>query len=1409
MSALTQLRQLAEISHSWVHSGQTIPELLHNARLAIREALPDAQDLWLYRLMGENWQLTGTTRDTADLSPDASSPDYPHPLSLRLPRHDAERERWLVPLVIGARPLGLLVIAVPGAPPPGQSSHEEEWLELCGALIAQALALRADTDSERATPSQISARQKNALNEMVMGQTLITMTGILARHLLPDGRRQLTLYELDRDERGNTTGWRVTFNQYDPAAQLNWADLTETARLRLIDSETYYPLPAEDSPVSRWVRQHERGTAVFFPIMSGGLAIAVLLVTSPQPDALTDEETNALESLCAQMGVLVQVQSLLEDARAVRFAVDNLALANRLVTVAADLAYMAQGIIYTVAREMTAVAVALFDRPLAAHEMPSHRRLMGLATLDEILPVDDTITRSDLPDREGVSSLRGSLPVIVSPLDGDESYFSERTRADYAALGAQWAASFGIRAGELLLGTLDILNSQPHALTQSDIDSYTTLADQIGATIRSRQLFEESQRAQALAAQLLHINSMIAAAQDYQEMAQVVIESLPESIAMVGILLLDDAISVREMPQSMRAEVMATRAGVETPGVTDALSASNYAAVHSIKTLIDGELLFEPDYRKLKDNPIPNICAYLTEHGLYSFAAVGLRTGARLLGAIAFIAESSSALESLSLQNLKAIAGQVAIAVENRNLLNQTADALSFVAAQYEMSNALFRARSNRDMVNVLYRFGSEMYDNLQFGIVSDDGEKVNVTTQITPEGAPQTEFDDQTLFVHPVPEALRHSEDGIVQSDDLRELILPLYRRDGSLIAVLTFTHPEPVSVPFNQIRALRSLADQMAVLLENRYLLQQTDKALTETRTLYEMTQSLVGAQDALSILEAIRTTIADRAHTLALLNLNTDPISDQFSEIELQALVTPDGAQRARLSLLERLTPDELEDFQKKWRALGDQINFNELIRDMPNSDDPLYSYLREQGIKLMSSVIIPVSDGEELRHQIHIGFHTPNLFTDRDRRLYVSLRDQARVVLENQRLLRDISTGAAELGQQVRVLQAINQLAASLATVRDEAELMNEAALALVTALRVDHVGITLLNPDQLSATVVGEYPAAGAVGVFIPGDNPLQEKIRNSRQPIIIQDIDHEAEIAPDAVEAMRQIGVRSVMFYPMVDQRGVYMGSIGLDVYQKGYSFDSQVLEITRTIAAQVIISLQNIRQLRGTQRQADQLQRLAQLSQSAQTSLDRDNILEMTVIQTPQIVTADHVNFYEIDLDRREPWLRFQLDGDQVNIWDVENAPPVTIAPTLLYEVWQSREQGHVPDSHAADQPFHSTDPERLRSVMVAPIVTRGVVRGLLEIGREVAYGFTETDAIIFRQLANQISVAIENADAYTQTQRIARSKALVNEISSQLQQQVEFEDILNVTMNELGTALRARRGRIRLRGTGEEQSS
>jgi len=1409
MSVSTHLEILTTLE-AWAQSQEDIPALLVKTLPFLRQTLANAEHLTLFRLEGHTLSVMAATQpDTAETP--KVNPTYSQALTLRKPTFDEGRAAWVIPMSLGTQPYGLLqMTCTPPHPPLDESAQQE--LVFVGAVLAQALESRylrtVDSQRPRENPEDfvalIAARQHAASAEISAAATLPSMATALKRHLLPDALRFLSLYELDIDADGNAKSWRVTYADHPyPADQLAWNDLGEVVRSRLLNGELVapaalntLPLPQLGDRFYRWLMTQNMKSFAFAPLMSAGRTTALLLVFGKEQALLKAEELAALENLSDQMGTLYQVRRVIEQAREMRTIVDNLALANRLMAIATDYPSMAEAIMYTLARGLRGASITLFDRPLDEQQTPKFRRIVGLAIEESAVTVDASLERGDTLDSDQLMRLHNGQPVFVEVLE--HSGLSVETKSDYAAVGAKWMASYGIRAGGQLIGTLDLLNDNAHPFTQDEIDAYATLADQIGLNVRTRQLHEETRLAQAMAAQLVHTNSRIAVAEDYPEMALTMMETMPSNIEAVAFLLFDEPITAREMPRYIRAEALATRDGVTEPNVSDSTPNDNLIAVRTIKTLIDGQLLIVENTAAIENNPIPNVSQMFAEQGLHSFAAVALRTGSRLLGALCLLAKDAVALRRIQADTLQAIAGQVSIAIENRNLLNQTADALSFVAAQYEMSNALFRAQDNREMLGIMYRFADGVFDSGALGIIDHESQRVCIVAKIEDGEPVGDERGDQTLYEYPLPQGFDGSE-SISISEDRRTLSFPLINRSGEAVALLTFSDSKPIDMPFNQLRALRSLADQLAVIIENRTLLMQTDRALIETRVLYEMNQSLLATQDSLDILGVVRRTIAQSAHSLALIDIQYNTLQDTMDDFVLEALLTPEKAERQQLSLYRDEDIALFESFLNRWDKLGAQVSFVENIdATLP---EPVVHYLHRIGIELKSAVFLPVQDENRIKHQLMVGFTSPMRFSERDRRLYSALRDQVRILLENQRLLRDASAAAAQLGSQVRVLQAINQLAASITSAQTEHELMREGAQALYTALRCDHVGITLLNPDNVSATVVGEYPEVGTLGVIIDGENEFQQMIMRNRMPIYVADVSKDHRLAAASREVMLANGIRSTTLYPLIDAQGRYFGSVGIDSNKVGFELNLQMLDVTRTITTQMIITLQNIRQLRNTQRQAEQLQALAVLNQQIQTQLEQDLILQSGLEALPNILSVDTIALYQMDIEQQKPYLFMTYQEGKLQSLPI---PKTLITPdehSALAAVLRSRDMITIANASQAElvPSFDVTQ----RSVLTVPLFARGVIVAVIEVGNHQPYAFADTDAVVFRQFATQLSIALENAQAYTQSQRIAKSKALVNEISSKMQQQQEFEDVLNVTIEELGRALGARKGRIRLGNT------
>lgn len=1275
----------------------------------------------------------------------------------------------------------------------------------------------------------------SALNELVVGLSLPEMAAIIARHILRDTQR-IAVNAMASSASGDARVWdalpaptsrggqagRPFFSQLD----LPWDALDMRLREQLENGDPFIPGETPPDPaLTDWLHANGYSAAVIFPLITANRLLGVFTILNgendpaPADEPFSSDELMIFGALVNQASVLFSVRQNLDQTRAARNIIDNLALANRLITVAEDYRYMAQAIMYTLARNMVAVGITLFDRPLDENEAPLYRRVVGLCTPDELITVDSAITYPGfLPNLAQATKLRGSLPLIARDIrDGDTylpSMLFER--------GADWMGSFGLRSGEKLIGTLDIIHNSDYSFTQEELDGYTTLADHIGVNIIARQLLEESISARQMSARMVETNRRISIAEDYGAIAQALFHVLPDSVKLTSIMLFDDANGSQETPEMVRIEAVATRDAILAGGLTDRLTPEALATNNLYQRLLDGELVIIRDTRDRMEALVPNLVALLHEYGLYTLSAIGMRSGVRLAGVIAFAADSVVAFGGVELDNLRNVASQVAVAIENRSLLDQTNEALSFVAGQYEISSILYRTGKPDEILRALYRFLDRMYATAFLAVTDDPEGNTPATTmrviteihdnnyEVAPEGG--------MLRTIPVPEEVAHADSANVTLDTDRTLILPLITRSRQLLGMMHFSNPEPVELAFNRRRALRNLAEQFTITIENRLLLQRNERALQEARTLYDLNRAVSAARDNVSILRSVREMIAPGAICLAMTSLSYEFLTDRLDTYIVDSVLTNRIGQRVSQPLHENVAQTVLTAMKVRWEARDFEPLYIEDTATW-DGDELFINYLKEQGIETRSFLIVPVMDDDLMTTQVCLAFDSPQVFDSRIQRMFNNLRDQLSIIFQNQRLLRDVTASAAQMGGQVRVLQTLNQLAINLNTTQDERILMEDSAQALVNALRIDHAMVVLNNPDAATASVVGEFPPGDLLGIQFDVADMRQQEVRRFRNPVHIASVATDENISEALRQRLLETGVESMTLLPLNDLRDHYIGLIAMDSFDANRELTHENLDVARTIGAQTVVSYQNIIQLRSTQAQAQQLQQLADFSQSIQSRLDVVSILDTVAAETPLIMKFDHLAVMLYDTASQQLFLVAEFDrgrgGKQAIDTSIQFNPHTSVGGyqeisgqlvvldgTTAERSWFSRSALYLRDI-ARETSLRHTHLKSARSALVELLYSRGVALGLVEIASHQAYAYTDTDVVIFKQVANQIGIAIENAQAYMQSQRVASSKALVNDISSQLQRQLDMDSILSVTVNELGKALGAKRARIRLTTT------
>jgi GAF domain-containing protein len=103
-------------------------------------------------------------------------------------------------------------------------------------------------------------------------------------------------------------------------------------------------------------------------------------------------------------------------------------------------------------------------------------------------------------------------------------------------------------------------------------------------------------------------------------------------------------------------------------------------------------------------------------------------------------------------------------------------------------------------------------------------------------------------------------------------------------------------------------------------------------------------------------------------------------------------------------------------------------------------------------------------------------------------------------------------------------------------------------------------------------------------------------------------------------------------------------------------------------------------------------------------------------------------------------------------------------------------------------------------KSEVAVPIAFGDEVLGVLDVQHNVVNGLKPEDADLLQSIANQVAIAVRNAQAYTQAREQAYREARINRINEKIQSAATIEDVLQIAARELGQVLGARRAQVEL---------
>ncbi|MGD1996618.1 MAG: GAF domain-containing protein, partial [Anaerolineae bacterium] len=533
-------------------------------------------------------------------------------------------------------------------------------------------------------------------------------------------------------------------------------------------------------------------------------------------------------------------------------------------------------------------------------------------------------------------------------------------------------------------------------------------------------------------------------------------------------------------------------------------------------------------------------------------------------------------------------------------------------------------------------------------------------------------------------------------------ELSIPI--RVGEQVAgVLDIQSTELDAFNENDRMVMETLADQIAVAIENARLYEEAEQRALEQETLREAALAVTTALEREEVIERI----------LA----------------QLQKVVRYDTAS-VQLLKDERLEIVAARGFPEPEKLLG--ITVDPSRQDNPNSevvrtrapvvvDDvvPLYAeFGREPHAQagIRSWLGVPMVVGERLIGMIALDKQEPDFYTEESARMAEAFAAQAAIAFDNARL-------HSETKRRLQEQIALREAGAAITSTLDLETLLARIAEQLGQAIDATSAYICPYSPVSMTSSVMAEYlgPHAcdrervsdlGAAYPYWEDDNEFLRIMEAGGH-----DISHVDD--PDISEVerthLKQHGGRSVLYIPLrVKDRA--LGYAELWESRRRREFTDEEIELCQAIARNASIAIENARLFEAERKQRALSEALAEAAAIVSSTLDPDQVLDRILEQVERVVAGDAFNVMLIEENtaRVVRWRGYEPAEEEALSVQIGKYPN-------LMNMMQTEEPIVVQDTKADPDWVQAEGREWWRSYVAAPIRVTGLTVGLLNvIGRQ-----------------------------------------------------------------------------------------
>jgi GAF domain-containing protein/CheY-like chemotaxis protein/tetratricopeptide (TPR) repeat protein len=803
----------------------------------------------------------------------------------------------------------------------------------------------------------------------------------------------------------------------------------------------------------------------------------------------------------------------------------------------------------------------------------------------------------------------------------------------------------------------------------------------------------------------------------------------------------------------------------------------------------------------------------IPDESTQSFIGVPIKMGNKVIGVVSVQSYKQYAYNENHVRLLETLASNMGVAIQNARLFEaeqQRVAELAIINSVQEGLASKLDLQAIYDLVgdkireifeaqNIIIGIRDPKSHTVHFPYVMLNGERSSE--------APLAEDDALTSYWLRTRQPFitkKHWQDRGNEWDDATRLnfdiAVPLFIGD-ELVGGFSLKNEERENAFSNSdVRLLKTLANSMSVALENARLFDETQRLLKETEQ----------RNAEFAIINSIQQGLASKLEMLSIYEMVGEQLHMVFPQFDISiGAYDPDTDLVKPSYMIEHGRRIDIPPFEVGGIGfIGELIRTQKTILVNENMDEEsrrVGSYTLEGTDSPKSHMMVPLIVNESVRGLVVLqDMQRENVFSDSDIRLLETIASSMSVSIENARLFDEIQKKNIEitesLEQQTATSNVLRVIAGSPTEIRPVLEAVAENAARLCEANDVQIYQVDGENLRQI--THYGPLPALqdGEALPLVPG--LVTGRAVLEHRTIHIEDAQDLSEADyPDSVSLQKRLSHRTTIAAPLLKEGR----AIGAIVVRRNEvrPFTEKQISLLSTFADQAAIAVENVRLFTETQRLL---------------KITEERNAELAIINSVQAALAAELNIqgiYNLVGDKiREIFHNMDL---QIRVYDpksdimhypyvTENGRHIEIASEhydgvgFAGHVLRTRQtllvnEDFVETMAAFGSSLLSGYTEAPKSMVFVPLLASGEPRGLISLlTMEHEHAFTNSDVRLLETLANSMSVALENARLFDETQRLFKAEqervaelAIINSVQEALASKLNYIGVIEAVGDQL----------------------